>query len=205
MSAFLGPIHYWLYNKINIQQDITDRLYPLGDSYGRDLRAECDSRYGEYINQPLDKMIDLGNIHGWLQERVSQVEYKYAYTVTTLLEIAPQLREQLLQLLWEAGNNQAKIVRKAEEQPSPSHIYTLLSDQLLDGMPCDRANQLVSQNSTEAVWIRKLCVHSPYWEELGGNIADYYELREAWMRGFLREFYYSFEKTDAVTYRIYAA
>ena len=24
MSAFLGPIHYWLYNKIQIQQNIVD-------------------------------------------------------------------------------------------------------------------------------------------------------------------------------------
>ncbi len=203
MSAFLGPIHYWLYNKINIQQNITGKLYPLGDQYGLNLKAESDTRYGEYDDRPLEEMIDLGNIHGWLQERVSQVEYKYAYTVITLLNKAPELRDQLLALLYEAGSQQAKVVRPSEEQLSPSQVYTLLSDQLLDGMPCDRANQLVSQSSTDAVWTRNLCVHTPYWEELSGSIADYYELREAWMKGFLKEFDYSFEKIDSATYRIY--
>ena len=31
MSAFLGPIHYWLYNKIQQQQAIVDELYVLGE------------------------------------------------------------------------------------------------------------------------------------------------------------------------------
>ena len=35
---------------------------------------------------PLDEIINQSNIHGWLQERVSQVEYKYAYVVTKLLK-----------------------------------------------------------------------------------------------------------------------
>ncbi|MDF2537502.1 MAG: hypothetical protein K0S76_523 [Herbinix sp.] len=29
MSAFLGPIHYWLYHKIQLQQSIVDELYEL--------------------------------------------------------------------------------------------------------------------------------------------------------------------------------
>ncbi len=205
MSAFLGPIHYWLYNKINIQQDITDELYPLGSQYGLNLKAESDTRFGEHINKPLEEMIDQGNIHGWLQERVSQVEYKYAYTVTNLLNTAPDLRDKLLHILYEKGAQLAKTLHKTGEQPGANEIYTLLSDQLLDGMPCDHANRLLSQSSTEALWTRNLCVHSPYWEELGGNIDHYYELREAWMKGFLEEFDYSFEKTDSTTYRIYAS
>jgi len=38
MSAFLGPIHYWLYNKIQLQQAIVDDIYALGDQYGLTLK-----------------------------------------------------------------------------------------------------------------------------------------------------------------------
>ena len=66
MSAFLGPIHYWLYNKIKLQQDIVDKLYLLGESYAEALREYCEETFGTFENKPLEEMIDQGNIHGWL-------------------------------------------------------------------------------------------------------------------------------------------
>ncbi len=203
MSAFLGPIHYWLYNKILLQQNIIDELYRLGEGHGLPLKEDAESRFTAIESKPLEEMIDQGNIHGWLQERVSQVEYKYAFVVTALANQLPDALHTLKSCLYYVGNQQAKAIRQGEERPTANKLYKLISDQLLDGMPCDHANRLLSQNDDDITWTRNLCVHTPYWQELGGNISVYYELRESWLMGFIKEFDYSFEKINDTTYRIH--
>ncbi|MDF2904929.1 MAG: hypothetical protein K0R34_250 [Herbinix sp.] len=205
MSAFLGPIHYWLYNKIHLQQVIIDDLCLLGERYQLTLKAEADNRFGELGDKPLEEMIDVGNIHGWLQERVSQVENKYAYVVTELMNKIPDAMHTLKGCLYNAGSSQAKVIRQGSEKLIASELYKLITDQLLDGMPCDHANRILSQSDSDVTWTRNLCVHAPYWEEHGGDISVYYELRESWLMGFLKEYGYSFEKVNHTTYRIYTS
>ena len=36
MSAFLGPIHYWLYNKIQWHEDLLEQIYDLMKEKGHD-------------------------------------------------------------------------------------------------------------------------------------------------------------------------
>lgn len=200
MSAFLGPIHYWLYNKIRLQQDIVDELYELGKENGLTLEEECNSRFGSFENKPLEEMIDPGNIHGWLQERVSQVEYKYAYSVTKLLEKNKESKEKLLTILKSKGINLAILLK--ELRLNADGIYKAITDNLLDGMPCDHANRIVSKEENEVIWSREICVHQAYWEEVGGDINLYYELRDAFLTGFIRELGHSYERINETTYRI---
>ena len=202
MSAFLGPIHYWLYNKIQLQQQIVDEIYLLGEKNGLALEEECNNLYGTFENKPLEEMIDQGNIHGWLQERVSQVEYKYAYSVTKLLNKNPEVKESLKNIV---ANNGTRLAITLKEYPlNASGIYKMIEDNLLDGMPCDHANRVLKQGETEVLWTRNICVHSKYWDETGGDISVYYELRDSWMEALAKELGFQFEKTDATTYGIKA-
>jgi hypothetical protein len=202
MSAFLGPIHYWLYHKIQLQQDIVDELYIIGNHYGLSLEAECNSTYGVFVNKPLEEIIDLSNIHGWLQERVTQVEYKYAYSITRLLKQNPSLIEELRSLMYRKGSELGS--SEASGQPNATRLFQIISDNLLDGMPCDHANRLTSQSEDEVIWTRNLCVHTNYWNEVSGDISIYYELREAWIEGLAEQCGYSFSRLDSSTYRIFA-
>lgn len=201
MSAFLGPIHYWLYNKIQFQQEIVDEIYALGEEHGLSLKEECNRLYGNSPDKPLEEMIDHGNIHGWLQERVSQVEYKYAYSVTKLLDQDPAAKNSLLDIMKMKGANLAIIMK--EFRLNAEGIFKTVTDNLLDGMPCDHANRIMKQSENEVVWIRDTCVHQNYWEEVGGDINVYYELRDAWLNSLVSELGYSFEKVDEKTYRIF--
>ncbi len=205
MSAFLGPIHYWLYNKISLQQDIIEELYQLGENHNLTLKTETESRFGVIEDKPLEEMIDQGNIHGWLQERVSQVEYKYAYVVTELEKTLPDALHTLKSCLYQVGNQQGKALNQNKENLKASDLFKLISDLLLDGMPCDHANRVLAQSDNDLTWTRNLCVHANYWEELGGDIRVYYELRESWLTGFLKVFDYSLEKLNETTYRIYTS
>jgi hypothetical protein len=202
MSAFLGPIHYWLYNKIQLQQQMVDEIYLLGKENGLSLEEECNRLYGTFENKPLEEMIDHGNIHGWLQERVSQVEYKYAYSVTKLLSKKPQAMNELKTIAATSGTNLA--ITMKEYPLTASGVYKIISDNLLDGMPCDHANRILTQNDDEVVWSRSICVHSRYWEEVGGDIQLYYELRDAWLEALVKELGFLFDKIDANTYCIRA-
>lgn len=202
MSAFLGPIHYWLYNKIQQQQLIVDDLYSLGERNGLSLEEECNNRYGDFENKPLEEMIDHGNIHGWLQERVSQVEYKYAYCITKLLQNSPQLKDSITSVV---ANNGTNVAIYMKEYPlNAEGVFKIISDNLLDGMPCDHANRVIKQSDKEVIWTRTLCVHSRYWDEVGGDIKVYYELRDAWIEALTKELGFLFEKVDTETYCIKA-
>jgi hypothetical protein len=200
MSAFLGPIHYWLYNKIQLQQAIVDEIYVLGEKNGLSLEAECDNNFGTFENNPLEEMIDHGNIHGWLQEWVSQVEYKYAYSVTKLLNKNPETMELLKSVLSNYGIKTALTLKDVDFKTTD--VFKAITDHLLDGMPCDHANRVLKQSESEVMWTRSICVHGSYWEEVGGDIKVYYELRDAWMEGLVRELGFHLEKIDENTYSI---
>jgi hypothetical protein len=202
MSAFLGPIHYWLYNKIQLQQEIVDELFTLGGKNSLALEEECNNLYGTFDNKPLEEMIDQGNIHGWLQERVSQVEYKYAYCVTKLLEKNPEIINTLQAIVADNGTNLA--ITMKEYPLDPKGVYKLIEDNLLDGMPCDHANRVLKQSDSEILWTRNQCVHSSYWEETGGDIDVYYILRDAWISALVKELGFLIEKPDSKTYCIKA-
>jgi hypothetical protein len=197
MSAFLGPIHYWLYNKIQIQQNIVDEIH---SRYGLSLKEECDVRYGEFDNRPLEEIIDQSNIHGWLQERVSQVEYKYAYSIKALLDKDPSLLSQLEELLTLKGRELGQNLK--ETSKTAALLFKVISDNLLDGMPCDHANSLVENSDDRLVWKRNLCVHEDYWAAVGADISIYYRLREAWIKGLVDVSGFTFKKIDSVTYSI---
>ena len=202
MSAFLGPIHYWLYNKIQQQQAIVDELYVLGEKNALSLEAECNNHFGTFENKPLEEMIDHGNIHGWLQERVSQVEYKYAYCIIKLLEKNSELKTSITDIV---AGNAAKLAASLKEYSlDAAGIFKVIEDNLLDGMPCDHANRVLSKSADKVTWIRTLCVHSNYWAEVGGDIKIYYELRDAWIQALVKELGFGFEKTEDATYFITA-
>ena len=85
MSAFLGPIHFWLYNKIRFQEDLIDALCVRAVSEGW-LTEEDTQQFVSTDRRELQDAIDESNIHGWLQGRIHDGEGRYAALVTTLLQ-----------------------------------------------------------------------------------------------------------------------
>lgn len=198
MSAFLGPIHYWLYNKIKLQKELVNEIIALSQNFSAtetDLKDELDTRYGVSETRPLEEVIDQGNIHGWLQTQVSQVEYKLAYSVTQLLKLNPGLVKEIELLFYNKGKEKST----SEATSNASDSYKAISDSLLDGMPCDHAYTVQEKDESKVIWKRNACVHKNYWDEVGGDINNYYIFREAFIRGFLSDTPLVFEKIDEVT------
>ena len=75
-----------------------------------------------------------------------------------------------------------------------AQAYKVISDSLLDGMPCDNANRVMEENENKVLWIRNTCVHKKYWEEVEGNVSIYYSLRDEFIKGALMETELEYEK-----------
>lgn len=189
MSAFLGPIHHWVFRKVKFQNEVTDQLIDFARHKNRDTAPMLAEKYGELEEAPLEDIIDRLNIHGWLQERVSLVEYRLAAAVKAILDNGIAEEDELRKLFYDIGASM-----KQAALPSASAAYELLNDLLLDGMPCDGANELLSEDDGKVVWRRNICVHSPYWKEAGVDIAVYYVIRESMIEGLLDGSDYEFAK-----------
>ncbi len=199
MSAFLGPIHFWLYNKINIQNDIVEDILDFAEKNKEDIRGNLYEKYGDGELKPLDQVIDVTNIHGWLQERVTRVENKLAYVVTELTKNNPENLDVIKDIFKGKGAE----VSTFNKDSSLEVIYKGINDTLLDGMPCDHANSLVSNERDEVVWKRNVCVHQQYWDGVGGDIKIFYTLRDNFIEGLLSKTDVKYKKIDETTSKIY--
>lgn len=181
MSAFLGPIHHWLYKKIQIQQQWVNQISKkaLEKNYlsEGELSAILEP-YGIVKTDPLEAIIDSDNIHGWLQTEIDKAEYRLAVLVSAL----GSHQEMLKELFYRDGESYDLQTLK-----TPHEIFGFLNDSLLDGMPCDRVNQIVIEDADQLEWKMTSDIHKKYWQGQRLDISLYYELRRAWINGALAQ------------------
>lgn len=191
MSLFLGKIHYWLFNKIVWFEDLEEEIINLAKKEGLDvevLSTEINNRYGEKLPKlPLEEMIDTSNIHGWLQDKIHSAEYRLAtWTVNILKKEGSE--EKLKDLYIEQGLKAANEVIKSEKAVNDAlDIYNAINDYILDGMPCDRVNEVISQEEDKLICKRRICVHKELWDTVGGDVNLFYNLRDLWIKSFVNK------------------
>ena len=189
MSLFLGKIHYWLYKKIiwyeKIEMDIIkwaqEKELPIG-TWVQDINEKHGPPLG---TEPLEQLIDTSNIHGWLQERIESAELRQAALVTQVLNRNMDYKTDLINIYKNQGKAAAGDYKG--DVVVPEDVFNALNDYLLEGMPCDRVNEIVSSSHDEFVWKSTICLHTPYWQRVEGNVNNFYELREVWIKAFVEE------------------
>ena len=189
MSLFLGKIHYWLFNKIVWFENLEEEIIKLAKEEGintTELVNELNSKYGEKLpNLPLEEMIDTSNIHGWLQDKIHSAEYRLASLTNKVLE-KNDGKEKLEELYKRQGLVAASEAIENNKTVSDAFsIFNAINDYVLDGMPCDRVNEIVSNEEDKLVWKRRICVHKEIWDAVGGNVDVFYDLRNTWIKTFV--------------------
>lgn len=103
MSATLGPIHYWLYEKIRNQEDLTKVIaeYAKKEEWLTDI-----SKY-VYILPRLEDTIDEDNIHGWLQEKINDAEIRFSRLIIELLKNDENRIDEICTVAFEFGKKNA--------------------------------------------------------------------------------------------------
>ena len=108
MSAFLGPIHFWLYNKIGKQEELTKAIASMaaGNGWISDRTA--------YIRDlpALEDVIDESNIHGWLQDQIHDAETRYADLIQTVLTTHPERLEEISKVAFRYGRRNGRDAEK---------------------------------------------------------------------------------------------
>lgn len=186
MSAFLGKIHFWLYNKIKLQEDLINMVIDLAikKSYdSENLLKESYSKFGAPTVGKLEDEIDNGNIHGWLQGRIISAENRFAYVVTELLNNNVLTKEEIAEGFYK---NAEEIMKGLDlKAATPEDLFYLVFDNMIEGMPCDFVNKITEVNENFITWETTKDLHKAYWNTVSGDVENYYYFRDSWIKGFL--------------------
>lgn len=185
MSAFLGPIHYWVYNKILVGENIQKEVLEFAKNRGINvdsIKSKAYEKYGEPDYSNLEDVIDEGNIHGWLQGRIDSLEYRLASIVTDILKENIKI-EEIKEVF---RSNGKEVFQNVEDKSlSADGLFKVIFDNLVEGMPCDRVNLVEEESDEKVVWITTTCVHKRFWDAVGGDVNNYYILKDGWIEGFV--------------------
>ncbi|MGO2118951.1 MAG: hypothetical protein ACTH29_08510 [Fusobacterium sp.] len=196
MSAMLGPIHHWLYNKILFQESITQLILEnQKDNWNKNLNDELVSNCGEIKNVPLEDVIDVSNIHQSLQNKIIIVEKRLAFVVTKLLENDNIKITDIL--------NNLDLNYKLENTSTPKEIYNELEKIFLNGMPCDRVLALIEDSENKFVFTEKVNIHEQYWNSFSGDSKNYYLIKNKIIENLLKDtnFYYQVNDNENIIRR----
>ena len=189
MSLFLGKIHYWLFNKVLWFEGLEGEIIKLAKDKGIDvekLEAEINSKYGvKTPNKNLEDMIDTSNIHGWLQGKIHSAEGRMAAWTKVILENNQDYILDMRKVYENQGVNAANEAKESLENINAETIFNSMNDYILDGMPCDRVNEVIDSSEESIKWKRRVCVHKNIWENEGILVDVFYELREHWINAFV--------------------
>ena len=200
MSLFLGKIHYWLFNKILWFENLEEKIIDLAKNEGLDienLRKDIEERYGEKLpSKPLEELIDTSNIHNWLQSQIHSAEGRSAAWTKLLIDKNKENLKNLENIYKEQGMVAAKeILQEGKNVSSPKEIFDAMNDYILDGMPCDRVNEVISNEENKITWQARIDVHKDIWDRVGCDVNYFYNLRNAWIESFVSNLNDNFKYT----------
>ena len=194
MSAFIGPIHYWLYGKIRLVTDREEYLFTsAGEICGEtaeELREQVQQSYGSPLpDTDLGELIDHDNIHGWLQRQINITETREAAFVKELRDTCSGEAGEILEQAY--ARHGELCGAKAGQQPkydltTATGIYKALQDHYLNGMPCDQADMIVTAEPASVVWETERWLQENNWKRAGAEAKVMAKLYRNWLTGFVQ-------------------
>ena len=179
MKETLKPIHFVQYNRIRLQENLEKFLvekFNLSDTF-----AEAQRLYGEISTEvSLEDQIDLDNIHGWLESHLVANEKRNALLLKEIL------RTNEVEALKAAYSEYGHLLGSDQKDTASDDIYSYASSILLDGMPCDKVNTLVSSDDKKIEWHGQSDVHGKYLIDQGLEAKLFYTLRESFLDSLLK-------------------
>lgn len=190
MSAFLGPIHSLMYSRIINLQKVINAIAEMSEGEG--WGAECEEFVvAEFA--PIEEVIDLGNIHGSLFVMVDSAEKRFSGIVAATNCGSVERFERVEETVRAVGESMGIVggvasvdgMESAGASWNPVMVCSRIQEVLLDGMPCDRATEMVKMPDGSCEIVRNVDLHSSYFEAVGLDGEWYYRLLGAFVEGLL--------------------
>ncbi|MCB2290677.1 hypothetical protein LGK97_12995 [Clostridium sp. CS001] len=191
MSAFLAPIHTWLFNKIILAEELEKSLQEAYIDKYNDIAknvVEESLAFGTPIDttKKIEDIIDTSNIHGWLQDKITKVETRTAYIIT---QMAKRYEKEAEVIAEQCFITQGKVIGESSKEKgileTPEELFNTLNNYLLEGMPCDRVTRIIKSESDIFEWETTSCIHKAYWENVSGDVNVFYNLRHIWIKAYI--------------------
>lgn len=177
MSFFIGPLHHKMYDRITFQNGIVNKL--VSESGSSKLLSELNLKTEDFTGKTLDDLVDLSNIHGSLESMIAQVETRLAFTTAFLLNNSIMTQDEILSIV----NNYGELHKI--EADNLENAFDLISDKLLNGMPCDKVTETIETSDKRIIWIDAKDIHSHFWQEQNVDPNLFYEIRLSLLKGII--------------------
>ena len=182
MSAFLGPIHQLMYQKILTREKLIKRIIQTAKE--KDWEPVVNGKpldsFTKETLPPIEEVIDLSNIHSSLSCLVSSAEDRFAELIVGLIQKDEKRLDIITRTVREFGQDNSIPAGSTVQE-----AFRGLHDTLLDGMPCDRALNITGNSDDKISFEQTLDLHSEYWKKYRGDGDDFYGLRNALISGML--------------------
>ncbi|MDH5542338.1 MAG: L-2-amino-thiazoline-4-carboxylic acid hydrolase [Nitrospinota bacterium] len=191
MSAFLGPIHYMMFNKIRIAAERSREVIDVfKNKFGNDaeetIKAVLPEGPMDFGDTPLDELIGNNPIHQFLQGLINELETAEANLVTALLYRFPdEGREVLKEAFRSHGQKTAreKIGGNTDANLDLNGIGNFIGQTYLEGMPCDQVSSYNRNGENSMQVNHSECLHLAKWESVGAPVDVMCELLDEWVSG----------------------
>jgi len=192
MSAFLGPIHMWLYNQIQIvekrEEEIIERF---SDEYSASevdaLISPYRKQYGELKeDKALAELIAGSDIHPWLEAAVADAQSREAAVVAALMK-----KYEDRELLFDIYSAQAEeLADKAKKRDSVEEFnledaFEIINEHFVERMPCDRLSGAVKEQN-KIIWKHKSQLHQEFWQQTDVDLDLMHNLYAKWLSVFTK-------------------
>ncbi|RCW61825.1 hypothetical protein [Halanaerobium sp. ST460_2HS_T2] len=190
MSAFLGPIHMWLYNQIQIVEAREAKIVAkFSQKYSteivNDLIEPYRQQYGELkADKPLTELIAGNDIHPWLEAAISSAQSREAAVVSVLLD---KYNDQ--ELLFTIYEEQAKeLAQKAKKRDKVKEFdlneaFEIINEHFVERMPCDRLSGAVKEEN-KLIWKHQNQLHQEFWQQTEVELELMHQLYAKWLSVF---------------------
>lgn len=194
MSAFLGPIHYWLYAKIQHVQNRTVCLSQAASDACSSLADSCLTSVYETYGEPpsptqeLSELIDPSDIHGWLSNQIQRTQAREAALLKELSDYCGDAAWDLASAVFTADGAQLgkKAVQTGQyDLETASGLYRAFHDTFLSGMPCDGGFEEISSTDQQIILERASCPKPALWQQIGVPVEKMQELYQLWLIAFM--------------------
>jgi len=200
MKEALAPVHFWMYYKIQVMQKLVELVTSLNATnnwYAGDLKQEVTLEYGEVPIGDLKELIDLDNIHQWIENYVDVVEGSLAFAITKILNEDSDYLNEIKHEFFDYGAKNFNI-----RGINVANNYEKLNSIILNGMPCDKAIEVTSSSFSRVEFKEVVNVHDKYWQAVSGDVKNYYELIIAFINGIFSQGSSVIKKIDERTFEI---
>ncbi len=187
MSAFLGPIHHWMFNNIKAVESRAFAIASAVENSGDETIAMAVKNildeYGErFEGKDLAEFVGNSPIHQFISGMLSKTEVFEAQIVAA----ADGKFDLILEVAFNHGKGAAaKALDGKDQKPENLNgIEQYIRENQLEGMPCDPSGTFEQLSESSLIYSHTTCNHLQNWGYADVDKEKMCKLTCEWLKGF---------------------